>query len=168
MKLFKNLKHKTENLNHKTENTENTPKNESVSLQNKSPEEIYREKRRQLKFEQVALDNEKRRYEQDTRLDALQKELEQIEPQIQTVHAKNKKRWLKFFLFWVIPVIAMGVLFFYTRKSHQQELEIYRQQLETDLNEYIIETEAQKQDLQQQIETLAQQLDALKSSADEP
>ncbi|MDE7340136.1 MAG: hypothetical protein K2N80_06165 [Lachnospiraceae bacterium] len=160
MKLLKTLKQKTENR-------KNTDKNESASLQNKSPEETYQEKKRQLKFEQADLDNQKRKYEQDTRMDALQKELEQIEPQMQAVHAKNKKSWLKLLLFWVIVTIAMAALFFYIKNSHQQELEVYRQQLETDLNEYIIETEARKQDLQQQIEALTQQLNSLKSSTDE-
>lgn len=155
------------NLIPKTQPKRKTDTSETQSVQNKSPEEIFQEKKRQLKFEQANLDNEKRMYEQDTRMAALQEDLEQIETLIQTAHTKNKKRWLKILLFWGIIVIAMGALLYYRRSSHQKELETYHQQLETDFKEYHNEMESQKQDLQQEIEDLTQELNSLKSSSNE-
>lgn len=75
MGLFKKIQQKIQN----PENGVTIFKKENFTSENKRNERNIQEKKRQLKFEQAALDNEKYFIEHDTRIDTLKEELEQIQ-----------------------------------------------------------------------------------------
>lgn len=134
---------------------------QSESLQN-----IYREKKRRLQRKQEDFEKEKELLEQDTRVDMLQAEIDQVDRQIQDVRTKNKKRWYKSIFLWVVlGALGIGgcvILPQYFESQFQKELKKYQQQLETSLTQYRIWTEEQKQELEEQVAELQQQISALK------
>lgn len=152
MKLFKKNKEKNQNYKNQTLSFENG----NSTSQNKSKEEIYREKKQQLKYWQTVFENEKQIYENqkiqhDAYVNTVNGELEQIQQQMQIVHKKTKKNMLIFLVFLVVWIFLVGMTMVKIYDFHTKELEGYQQQLETELSEYTSE-----------IETLTQKLDSLK------
>lgn len=161
MKLLKKDKEKKQNKKNLSF------KNENPAPQNKSKEEIYREKKQELKRWLTTYENEKQMYENqllkhNEYVNSVNGELEQIQQQMQTVHKNTKKNMLIFLVFLVAWICLVGIAMIKIYDFHSKELEEYQQQLDTELSEYSNEIEIQKLDLQQQIETLTQQLDSLK------
>lgn len=138
---------------------------EDSSLQNKSIEEIYKEKKRRLKFEQSNLENEKELNENDTRIESLNNELNQIQQQIQSVRTKNRKCLLKFILLWGIISIVVTAGYIYYGSFNKSMYNKYKEELGKNLSEYNAEIDEQTQNLQQEIETLKQQFESLEESA---
>lgn len=161
--LFRKNKDKKPNQKSQTTSFENG----NVSSRNISKEEIYTEKKKQLKYWQKAFENEKQMHENhisqhNAFVNAINEELGQIQQQMQTVRKNTKKSRLIFLIFSVVLTAFVGVTTYMLNDYHSKELEEYQQQLQTQLSEHTSEIERQKQDLQLQIETLTQKLDSLK------
>lgn len=159
MKIIKKNKEKKQKLKEQTLSY----KNENSVSQNKSNDEIYKEKSKQLKYWQAIFEHEKQEHEKrkinhDAYVNTMNEELGQIQQQMQNIRKKFKLHIVLAVLAVLVLVgVPIGILKWY----HQKELKEYQQQLENELSEYTGEIEIQKQDLQQQIETLTQQLNSL-------
>lgn len=129
MGLFKKIQQKIQN----PENGVTIFKKENFTSENKRNERNIQEKKRQLKFEQAALDNEKYFIEHDTRIDTLKEELEQIQQKQQLVRGKNKKRRRKLIVLWLVIFV---IAFSFYEGIRKKKLEEYQQQLETELENY--------------------------------
>lgn len=136
---------------------------QNKKLKNKSKDEIYKEKKQQLKywqtiFEQEKQEHEKRKSEHDTYVNTINEELEQIQKQMQNIRDKYKMHmvWAVLAVLGVLLLTGVPIGIYKWNELHK-----YQQQLETELSRYSGEIEIQEQDLQQQIETLTQQLESL-------
>lgn len=143
-------------------------KKQDVQIENipsKSLQEIYREKKRQLKVEQMDLESKQEQLEQDTRINALQMELDQIQQQIQDTRTRNKKRWIKIIVSYVIlcVLVGFGMIIYKTNseKQSKNQVESESETLEIELEAYKATIEEKKQELQLEIEGLIKESEEL-------